>query len=54
MSVQVVETHVVWVGKTDRIASFRKVEGYEDMFYRDISGTTVSPDPALPESNSDW
>lgn len=54
MSVQVVETYVVWVGKTDRIASFRKVEGYEDMFYRDISGTTVSPDPALPESNSDW
>ena len=50
MSVQVVETYVVWVGKTDRIASFR----YEDMFYRDISGTTVSPDPALPESNSDW
>jgi len=33
MSVQVVETYVVWVGKTDRIASFRKVEGYEDMFY---------------------
>ena len=31
MSVQVVETYVVWVGKTDRIASFRKVEGYEDM-----------------------
>lgn len=30
MSVQVVETYVVWVGKTDRIASFRKVEGYED------------------------
>lgn len=28
MSVQVVETYVVWVGKTDRIASFRKVEGY--------------------------
>ena len=54
MSVQVVETYVVWVGKTDRIASFRKVEVYEDMFYRDISGTTVSPDPALPESNSDW
>ena len=23
-------------------------------FYRDISGTTVSPDPALPESNMDW
>lgn len=31
MSVQVVETYVVWVGKTDRIASFRKVEGYEDI-----------------------
>ena len=30
MSVQVVETYVVWVGKTDRIASFRKVEGYEE------------------------
>ena len=29
MSIQVVETYVVWVGKTDRIASFRKVEGYE-------------------------
>ena len=23
-------------------------------FYREISGTTVSPDPALPESNMDW
>ena len=30
MSVQVVEPYVVWVGKTDRIASFRKVEGYEE------------------------
>ena len=29
MSVQVVETYVVWVGKTDSIASFRKVEEYE-------------------------
>ena len=33
MSVQVVETYVVWVGKTDRIASFRKVEGYEEMTF---------------------
>ena len=30
MSVQVVEAYVVWVGNTDRIASFRKVEGYEE------------------------
>ena len=54
MSVQVVETYVVWVGKTDRIASFRKVEGYEDMFYRDIAVITIRKDLELPESNSDW
>ena len=30
MNVQAVETYVVWVGQTDRIASFRKVEGYEE------------------------
>ena len=29
MNVQAVETYVVWVGQTDRIASLRKVEGYE-------------------------
>ena len=29
MNGQVLETYIVWVGRTDRIASFRKVEGYE-------------------------
>ena len=29
MSVHVVETYIVWVSSTDRIASFSKVEGYE-------------------------
>lgn len=41
MSVQVVETYVVWVGKTDRIASFRKVEGYEDMFYPPVDAVSM-------------
>ena len=29
MSVQVLENYIVWISSTDRIASFRKVEGYE-------------------------
>lgn len=29
MSVQVVETYIVWISSTDRIASFRQVDGYE-------------------------
>lgn len=29
MSVQAIETYIVWVGSTDRVASFRMVEGYE-------------------------
>ena len=29
MSVQTIESYIVWVGSTDRVASFRMVEGYE-------------------------
>lgn len=29
MSVQTVESYIVWVGNTDRVASFRMVDGYE-------------------------
>ena len=29
MNAQEKETYIVWVGNTDRIASFREVEGYE-------------------------
>ena len=29
MSVQVVDTYIVWISSTDRIASFRQVDGYE-------------------------
>ena len=30
MNAQERETYIVWVGNADRIASFRKVEGYEE------------------------
>lgn len=33
MSVQTAETYIVWISSTDRIASFRQVDGYEKKIF---------------------